>query len=467
MRRWLLCALAFLFAACDALTSPASDAPTVEAITIDTTVANALARVVTVRLSRPAPARVTWGAEGTKVLTLVSDSVLAEHRFLVPRLRQRRTYTLEAVAEGEASAPVRRTTFTMPAMPSALFAATFTATGTPSHPVQLIEIVGASGGLGGLLMVEDGEIVGHLPVVGSLFGATRRASGTYVLLDPVKGLVEQRIDGSTMRTLPHPATGAPTAYGRIHHDVIATPQNTLLFIANETRLVGVDSIVGEALWEWVPETGAVTKRWSAFTELDWNTLRGSRSVPGNWLHGNAISYGPRGNVLMSLRNADHVISIAPDFSRIEWRLGGPTGTLAIDSADVFLGQHYVTEPTPGRVLIFDNGWERPGVPYSRAIEFGIDTIARRATRVWQHRPAPDIYAALVGSARRTDDGRTLVLFGMLQGQNGSTGPITAIEVSSTGAERWRLTAGGTLTRLYRITPVDAVAGEVEGAFRGR
>jgi hypothetical protein len=40
-------------------------------------------------------------------------------------------------------------------------------------------------------------------------------------------------------------------------------------------------------------------------------------------------------------------------------------------------------------------------------------------------------------------------------------------VSSTGAERWRLTAGGTLTRLYRITPVDAVAGEVEGAFRGR
>ena len=63
MRRWLLCALAFLFAACDALTSPASDAPMVEAIRIDTTVANALARVVTVRFSRPAPARVTWGAE--------------------------------------------------------------------------------------------------------------------------------------------------------------------------------------------------------------------------------------------------------------------------------------------------------------------------------------------------------------------------------------------------------------------
>jgi hypothetical protein len=56
---------------------------------------------------------------------------------------------------------------------------------------------------------------------------------------------------------------------------------------------------------------------------------------------------------------------------------------------------------------------------------------------------------------------------MLQGHNGSSGPITAVEVSSTGAVRWRLTAGGTLTRLYRITPVNAVAGETEGTFRGR
>jgi len=91
MRRLLTLAIPVLLAACDAMTSPASDAPTIEAITIDTTIANALARVVTVRLSRAAPARITWGAEGTKVLTLMSDSVLTEHRFLVPRLRQRRT----------------------------------------------------------------------------------------------------------------------------------------------------------------------------------------------------------------------------------------------------------------------------------------------------------------------------------------------------------------------------------------
>ena len=73
----------------------------------------------------------------------------------------------------------------------------------------------------------------------------------------------------------------------------------------------------------------------------------------------------------------------------------------------------------------------------------------------------------MGSARRLETGTTLVLFGMLQGHNGSSGPITAVEVSSTGAVRWRLTAGGTLTRLYRITPVNAVAGETEGTFRGR
>jgi len=58
MRPLLPIAALALLAACDALTSPGSDAPTVEAIRVDTTVANALARVVTIRLSRPAPARV-------------------------------------------------------------------------------------------------------------------------------------------------------------------------------------------------------------------------------------------------------------------------------------------------------------------------------------------------------------------------------------------------------------------------
>jgi hypothetical protein len=439
---------------CDSPTK--SEDPAILSITVSSTV-NPLARLVTVTLAEPGRARLTWGATGTPVLTLLGDSLSAQHRFLVTRLRANTSYTLEAQLEGSTAALVR-IPLEVGALPPNLAAATFTTTGTPTLPVAVIEII---------LMVEDGQIVGHLPISsGSLFGAARRANGQFVLLDPLHGLVVQTAGGEEVTRLPLPSATLPTPYGRIHHDVIATPRNTLLFIANETQRVGSDSVVGEALWEWTPETNLVVKRWSSFTELDWNTLKGSRSTTGNWLHGNGINIGPRGNVVMSLRNADHVISIAPDWSRIEWRLGGPTGTLTLPEADRFWGQHYVSEPTAGRVLVFDNGYDRPGAMFSRAIEYAVDPVARTATKVWEYRPSPDIYAALVGSAWRLSNGNTVALFGMLAGQSASTGPISAHEVTPTGAVAWRLNAGGALTRLYRVTPMRTIAGEVPGTFRG-
>jgi hypothetical protein len=293
-------------------------------VAVDTT-AMPLVRRVTVVLRAAGPATVTWGATGTPVLTLTADSAAFVHQFLVPRLRQGRTYIVEASAPGSTRAPLRAT-FATDSLPPVVRAIRINRTGTPSLPVALIEVVGATQ-FAGLLMIEDGEIAGWLPLVGSLFGATRRNNGDITLLDASLGLTSYRIDGTLAHRLPQPTTAAPTLYGRIHHDVIATPQNTLLFIANDTRVLGTETVVGEALWEWSPETGTVQKRWSAFDFLNWNVLRGSRSVPGNWLHGNGLGFGPRGNVLMSLRNADQVISISPDFTAAPTaRSPSPTAT---------------------------------------------------------------------------------------------------------------------------------------------
>ncbi len=463
-RRALVVTLcAFLVASCEETVAPASPSE-VLTVAIDTTLMP-LVRRVTVVMRAAGPASVTWGATGTPVLTLTADSAAFVHQFLVPRLRQARTYVVEASAPGSTRAPVRAT-FVTDSLPPVLRSIRINRTGTPSVPVALLEVVGATQ-FGGLLMIEDGEIVGWLPLVGSLFGATRRANGELTMLDAALGLTSYRLDGTLAHRLPQPTTAAPTLYGRIHHDVVATTQNTLLFIATDTRVLGVETVVGEALWEWTPETGTVRKRWSAFDFLDWNVLRGSRSVPGNWLHGNGLSFGPRGNVIMSLRNANQVISIAPDFATVEWSLGGPNGTLAIADSNRFWGQHYVSEPAAGRVLVFDNGFDRPGATFSRAIEYQVSTTSNTAVKVWEYRDSPDIYAALVGSARRLPNGNTAILFGMLAGQNSSTGPITAVEVSPAGAPVWRLTFGPELTRLYRITPVASLIGEVSGVFRGR
>ena len=454
----LLAAAALLATACSDPAAPVAGA--VLAVSIDS--ANGpLARAVSVTLDRPAPVEVTYGATGAPVLTLAADSLSAEHRLVLPRLRAGLTYALTAaVARG--STPAVTESFGSGALPPEVAEIQLTETGDPSLPVALVEVVGAPR-FTGLLMVEDAQVVGYVPMAGSLFGTTRRANGDLVLLDAALGLVVTRLDRSEAYRLPQPAAGAATPYGVIHHDVTATPTNTLLFIANDTRVVDGTSVVGEALWEWSPEAGTVVKRWSAFDHLDWRTERGSRSGPSNWLHGNGVSYGPRGNVIMSLRNVDQVISIAPDFSRVEWKLGGVNGTLAVADADRFFGQHYVSEPSRDRLLVFDNGFERPGGAYSRAIEYAIDAGRGTATRVWQHRHQPEIYAALVGSARRLPNGNTTILFGMRAGESGSTGPVTAVEVTPAGVVRWRLSVGPQLTRLYRVTPVESLMGERAGS----
>jgi hypothetical protein len=357
------------------------------------------------------------------------------------------------------------TGFTTGSLPPAVAALGFSAAGSPTHPVSLVEIVG--GAFLGLVMVEEGQVVWYFPTTGSLFGSTRRANGDLVLLDPARGLLQVALDGTIVHRLPQPDSSPGAPYGKIHHDVTVTPNDRLLFIANETKTIDGVAVVGEAIWEWDADQNTVVKRWSAFDHLDWKTERGSRSSPSNWLHGNGLAYGPRGNVLLSMRNANLVASIAPDFSRVEWTLGGVNGSLRVDPADRFWGQHYVSEPAPGRVLIYDNGFERPEGTFTRVIEYAIDTANQRATRVWQHRQNPDVFAELVGSARRLANGNTVILFGMIGGAGISTGPLMAVEVDETGAERWRLAAGAGISRLYRVIPVRSVAGETAGSFRAQ
>ncbi|MCR4340300.1 MAG: aryl-sulfate sulfotransferase [Gemmatimonadaceae bacterium] len=471
-----LCApLAFsvLLSSCE---DPADPLPSgVLSVSIDSS-AGPITRFATITLERPAPVRVTYGATGTPVLTITADSNAAVHRIWLPRLRAGSEYTIEAGVPADGGVHVAE--FGTGSLPADVAEIELEEIGTPTAPVALVEIASAGappGGFTGLLMVERGEVVGYIRVPGALFGSTRRANGEIVVVHPTFGLMRHRPDGSVIDQLTQPPLGV--TYRRIHHDVTATPSNTLLFIANDTLTIDGTHVIGESLWEWTPETGAVVKRWSSFDHLDWRTERGppgSRSVPGNWLHGNGIKYGPRGNVVMSLRNISQVISISPDFSTVEWRLGGASPTIPLTEAERFFGQHYVSEPALNRILVYDNGFARPGCAthtdaacFTRAVEYEINPVAKTATQKWEYRHSPNkIYADLVGSAIRLSNGNTVVLFGMFgPGEPNvpsplSSGPRTAVEVNEAGAVRWRLNfLSDNPTRIYRVTPAASLVGE--------
>ncbi len=332
-------------------------------------------------------------------------------------------------------------------LPSDLAAVTFTATGRPTSPYTMLELRHAQGFRGFVVVNAQGQPVWFFRTTGGPLGWTRRQNGNFVFLDNQRGLIEVTPDGEEVRVLAQEAR--PGRF--IHHDVTATPGNTIFFIAEDTRPWSSRMVTGDAVWEWNPESGAVSRRWSTFDQLNPDLDWGARSVNNDWVHANALFAGPSGNVLMSMHFLNQIAAISPDFSRIEWRLGGVRATITVD--DPFSGQHTVAELAPGRILVFDNGYEREAEKYSRAAEYQLG--ATTATKIWQWRPERDNWARVISSARRLPNGNTLVGFGT---QNdpvlGATGPIEAYEVTREGRVVWHLTVGGAVSSMYRATPLN-------------
>lgn len=340
-------------------------------------------------------------------------------------------------------------------LPADLAAIELTATGSLGVPYVVLEVRHPEGFSGFLAVNGEGRPVWYFRTTGAPFSFTRRSNGNLVVLDQDRGLVEVRPDGTVVRELAQEARPGR----RMHHDVTATPDNTILFLAEDVRPVGDEDVTGEALWEWVPETGEVTLRWSSFDHLDWTLDRGERSRPDDWLHANSLAFGPAGNILVSFHFLNQVVSIAPDYAGLEWRLGGVRATLPVPDPP-FSGQHTARSVGPDRILLFDNGYEREVERYSRAVEYSI--AGGTAMVAWEWRPDRDNWARVISSALRMPNGHTLVGFGTLADAGlGTTGPIEVYEVDPGGAVRWHLEVGGDVRSMYRATPMDGLEPQSE------
>jgi hypothetical protein len=436
--------------ACQETTSPPSLFPGILDLGMEATGEPNFASL-RVRLDREAAVEVEYWTEGTHRLRVASPPGV-EHTLLLSRLRAGSTYDfhLRTWGPGDHGGESRSGQFTTGVLPADLAEIRFDAAGAPTSPLILLVVNNTqTGGFTGFVVVDaEGEVVWYLRVEGPT-GITRRANGNFAFVS-TPGLVEVAPTGATVAEAP----SDPEAR-RFHHDVIATPGNTLLAIATDTQTVGGTRFTGESIWEWAPESGELRKRWSAFDVLDPFADRGPRFSEENWIHANSLWLGTRENVLLSSNYLNQVLSISPDFSSLEWRMGGPNATIVVEEEERFSGQHTAAEMEDGRILLFDNRREQGG--YSRAVEFELD--GDRARRVWEWRPERDNFASVISSARRQPGGGTLVAFGTSAGLVGSTGPVEVYEVSREGDVLWCLQVSG-LFALYRAEPLFDIAGEV-------
>lgn len=457
---WGLAALVSLLAACD---SPVlvEGPPRVAAFDVRTP-DMPLVRIFDIRLSSPYGVQVDYWTDDGPRLRVVRETSERRHELALGRLRPSSTYHFEVRSSGAIGmgVPVEGS-FTTAPLPAGIAVLDFAVEGVPTQPLTLFEINQHPGGFQGVVIADgDGEVVWYYNA-GPVGGAKRRENGNFVFLDGGRGVTEVTPGGEVLAQLAQ----QPLPGMRAHHDVITTPANTLLFISYDQREYDGRTIVGEAIWEWNPDNGDLARRWSSWDEMSPDVDWGPASRDSDWLHANSLAIGPRGNILMSFRFLNQVISIAPDFSHIEWRLGGVNATVEVTGSDVFIGQHTAAELASAggrpRVLLFDNGSHARG--FSRAQELELDLESGTASTVWEFRPATDNLSFIVGSARRLANGNTFVAFGAGPGVIFSSGPVEAYEVDPTGAVQFHIEVSGPTVDdtfiLYRASPLSDIAGE--------
>ena len=222
-------------------------------------------------------------------------------------------------------------------------------------------------------------------------------------------------DGTTLNSvndiLPDGSLCAPN--GRWNHEMLLRPGNIVWTIGADIRSVNINGQeilqTGGTIEEWDITTGTVTRLVSLFDILDAATDRTDESNTttgffwqGNqnqyagetedWTHTNSLDVLPNGDILVSNRYLNQIIAIKPDFSGVDWKLGGVGSDFTFPNpSDQFYGQHDVKVLPNGDILLFDNGLSRPddqGGQYSRAEELKLDFTTMTATKVWEYRNTP-------------------------------------------------------------------------------
>jgi hypothetical protein len=284
------------------------------------------------------------------------------------------------------------------------------------------------------------------------------------------------------------AIGREPIYG-FHHDIQRLPDGSLVVLGYPERTVNINGVptnyIGEQLMV-LDQDFHIVWAWDAFDNLDVNRgpVLGEITRPGpgqgptsvvpilpavDWLHVNAVSLTPDGNLLVSMRHQDWVIKIdyrngAGD-GHVIWRLG-QGGDFTVNSTNPnpwFSHQHNAHFVDDHTLVLFDNGnTRRASDPnaHSRGQVWTLDEQTMTATLVVN----ADLgsYSGALGAAERLSNGN----YSFTLGTNGPEPPIPparTVEVTPSGTIVYELRVNKPEYRAYRMRTLyegvdDAVAG---------
>jgi hypothetical protein len=139
-------------------------------------------RRLQVTLSGPGEVDVEYGAAGIEWLRVTSIAQATQHALVLPRLRERQTYTfrVRARAAPGAAESTAEGSFATGDLPEDLRAIGFAPSGVASAPLHFLSM--RSTFTGGLIVDGQGRVVWYGRTPTAPAGAARRANGHWVLL---------------------------------------------------------------------------------------------------------------------------------------------------------------------------------------------------------------------------------------------------------------------------------------------
>ncbi len=249
------------------------------------------------------------------------------------------------------------------------------------------------------------------------FDFKRQENGLYTYFQDGEG----RFIGLDSTMQPVASYRAGHGYPTDGHDLRLLPNGHALLLASDTQTVDMSRLVpggdpaatvtglilqeldgaGNVVFEW--------RSWDHFKITD-ATLIDFTASQIDAVHGNALEIDGDGNILLSSRHLDEITKINRQTGDIVWRWGGKNNQFRLLGDTLwFSHQHALRRIANGHYTLFDNG-NGHTPPFSRAVEYELDTVAMTARLVWQF-VRPQTYAFALGYVQRLANGNTLIGWG--------------------------------------------------------
>jgi len=192
------------------------------------------------------------------------------------------------------------------------------------------------------------------------------------------------LDGDVVFRGEKPLTG-----DRYHHHVEPVGEADVLALVTAQNTLDDDLFIGFGVEMFDRVTRELHWSWSSQVAVDQGWPRGTGNDPfhANWVGVEEREDGAR--TWVNMRNSGQLCRFFQETGELEWCLGAGGDFRLLDQAgneltdqQWFYHQH-APEFDGTRVLIHDNGTNRPEENFSRIVELEIDEEARTATKVWE------------------------------------------------------------------------------------